>query len=128
MHWPGMLRGEAKWGAIRGATALVLPSHQENFAIVVAEAMACGVPVLITDRVNIWREIMEDGAGLVAQDTISGIADLLARFLSQKSETNEAMRQRAKSCFDARFDLQQSASQFLEIMRGLIPNVARKAS
>ena len=120
VHWPGALTGDAKWGGIRGAAALVLPSHQENFAIVAAEAMACSVPVLITDRVNIWREVEKDGAGLVAQDTISGIEDLLARFLCQEPEANEAMRQRAKLCFDKRFDLRQSAAQLQEIMRELV--------
>ena len=37
VHWPGMLQGAAKWGAYRAAEAFVLPSHQENFGIVVAE-------------------------------------------------------------------------------------------
>ncbi|MGH1559632.1 glycosyltransferase [Caulobacter segnis] len=49
------MKGDAKWGAYRGADAFILPSHQENFGIVVAEAMACGATVLITSKVNIWR-------------------------------------------------------------------------
>ncbi len=59
-----MLTGDLKWGAFRAAEAFVLPSHQENFGIAVVEALACGKPVLISDKVNIWREIVEDGAGL----------------------------------------------------------------
>ena len=66
VHWLGMLTGSLKWGAYRCADALILPSHQENFGIVVAEAMACGTPVLISDKVNIWREVLGAGAGLVA--------------------------------------------------------------
>ncbi len=45
VFWPGMLQGAAKYGAFRAAEAFVLPSHQENFGIVVAEALACGTPV-----------------------------------------------------------------------------------
>ena len=60
--WPGMLGGAAKWGAFRGAEAFVLPSHQENFGIAVAEALACGTPVLISNQVNIWREVLADRA------------------------------------------------------------------
>jgi glycosyltransferase involved in cell wall biosynthesis len=72
-----MLLGELKWGALYSAEALVLPSHQENFGIVVVESIACGVPVLISNKVNIWREIAADGAGLVANDNLSGTIELL---------------------------------------------------
>jgi glycosyltransferase involved in cell wall biosynthesis len=41
LHWPGMLRGDLKWGAYYGCEAFILPSHQENFGITVAEALAC---------------------------------------------------------------------------------------
>ena len=75
IHWPGMLSGDAKWGAFRAAEFFVLPSHQENFGIVVAEAMALGKPLLITNKVNIWREVEADGAELVVNDDVDGVAD-----------------------------------------------------
>lgn len=53
-----------KWGAFGAADVFVLPSHQENFGIAVAEALACGTPVLISNKVNIWREIQAGGGGL----------------------------------------------------------------
>ncbi len=55
--WTGMISGSLKWGAYRAAEIFVLPSHQENFGVVVAEAMAVGLPPLISNKVNIWREI-----------------------------------------------------------------------
>src|ERR1043165_6384839 len=76
--WTGMLMGDEKWGAISGAEAFVLPSHQENFGIAVAESLACSVPVLISNKVNIWRGIQEDGAGLVADDTLDGVSAMLS--------------------------------------------------
>jgi glycosyltransferase involved in cell wall biosynthesis len=48
--WTGMLSGDLKWGAFHAAEAFILPSHQENFGIAVAEALACGVPVLISEQ------------------------------------------------------------------------------
>ena len=63
--WTGMIGGAMKWGALHAAEVFVLPSHQENFGIVVAEALAAGMPTLISNKVNIWREIQSDGAGLV---------------------------------------------------------------
>ena len=63
-----MLTGDAKWGAFFASEAFILPSHQENFGIAVAEALGCGKPVLLADKVNIAEEIAEDGAGLMELD------------------------------------------------------------
>ena len=54
---PGPLEGAAKQGAFAAAEAFVLPSYTENFGIAVVEALAAGCPVVISDRVQIWREV-----------------------------------------------------------------------
>jgi glycosyltransferase involved in cell wall biosynthesis len=64
----GRLDGAAKWGAYACAELFLLPSRQENFAITVAEAMQMGVPVVISDKVNIWPYVLEAGAGRVLND------------------------------------------------------------
>jgi glycosyltransferase involved in cell wall biosynthesis len=90
IHAVDTLSGAAKWGALYGCEAFVLPSHQENFGIAVVEALACGKPVLISDQVNIWREIVEDGAGIAEADTEEGVVKLLRKFLStQKDEVGD---------------------------------------
>jgi glycosyltransferase involved in cell wall biosynthesis len=109
IHWPGMLQGDAKWGAFHGAEAFVLPSHQENFGIVVAEALACGKPVLITDKVNIWREVQEAGAGLVASDDAAGILELLGHFARLTPAQRRKMARAAEELFDRSFDVAQTA-------------------
>ncbi|WP_022824132.1 glycosyltransferase [Hymenobacter norwichensis] len=77
VYFPGMLEREAKWGAFYGCEAFILPSHQENFGIAVVESLACGKPVLISNQVNIWREIAEAKSGLVEEDTLAGTKRLL---------------------------------------------------
>jgi glycosyltransferase involved in cell wall biosynthesis len=62
----GMLQGEDKLAVLQDAEMFVLPSYSENFGISVVEAMACGLPVIISDKVNIWREIEKGQAGWVA--------------------------------------------------------------
>jgi glycosyltransferase involved in cell wall biosynthesis len=114
--WAGMLSGAVKWGAYRAGEVFVLPSHSENFGIVVAEALACGLPVLISDKVNIWREIAAAGAGIVASDTFDGTRDLFTRWLSMSTEQRMHMGQQAKACFEACFEVNQTASGFADIL------------
>lgn len=103
VYWTGLLTGEMKWGAFASADVFCLPSHQENFGIAVAESLACGVPVLISNQVNIWREIELDGAGIVFSDTTDGTASGLRRWLSLTSDEKSAMRESALRCFSSRF-------------------------
>ena len=120
IHWPGMLQGDAKWGAFRSALAFVLPSHQENFGIVVAEALACATPVLISDKVNIWREVQASEAGLVEPDTLAGTKKLLLTFIAMKPAERKRMRAAARACFIEHFDAKSTARQMLDLMRSRI--------
>lgn len=103
--WTGMLKGDMKWGAYFAAELFALPSHQENFGISVVEALACGVPVAISDKVNIWREIAEDGAGIVGPDTVNGTVGTLSRWFSRDVSQRAEMADAARTCFKRRFEI-----------------------
>ncbi len=105
IHWPGMLSGAAKWGAFRGSEAFVLTSHQENFGIVVAEALASGKPALVSDKVQIWREVVNAGAGLAEPDDVDGSKRLLQRFVALSPEQRQAMSAAARSVFLEKFEM-----------------------
>ena len=109
----GMLSGDLKWGAFHAAEVFVLPSHQENFGIAVAEALACGRPVLISNKVNIWREIVEDGAGLADEDTVEGTIRLMEHWLRLPAHEQESMRARARQCFAQRFDIDRATESLI---------------
>jgi glycosyltransferase involved in cell wall biosynthesis len=113
IHWPGMINGDAKWGAFYGAEAFILPSHQENFGIAVAEAMACGTPVLLSDKVNIAEEIATDGAGFMEPDTLDGTLRLLQRWIGTSSREREQMGKQATATFKRRYDMQQTAKTII---------------
>ncbi len=103
VHWPGMVTGDAKWGALRAAEAFVLPSHQENFGIVVAESLAVGRPVLISNQVNIWPEVQEEAVGLVDDDTQEGTERLLRHWLELSAAEKEAIAARCYPCYLRRY-------------------------
>jgi len=114
--WPGMLEGAMKWGAFNAAEVFCLPSHQENFGIVVAEALACGKPVLISDKVNIWREIEADAAGFVETDSVEGTVSNLQRWLALDESGYQRMTANARRCFRQRFHIERAAERLIEIL------------
>ena len=109
----GMIKGDVKWGAYDVAEAFVLSSHQENFGIVVAEALAWGVPVLTTYQVNIWREIQEAGAGIIHADTQAGADQLLFDWMALSPAQQSTMRTAAKACFAQHFEIQNVTQNLL---------------
>ena len=103
--WTGMITGSVKWGAFRAADAFVLTSHSENFGIVVAEALACGTPVLVSKRVNIWREVVAASAGLAAEDQLVNSASMLAEWINNYGQSRAAMSENARELFLKNFEI-----------------------
>ncbi|MFP5042052.1 glycosyltransferase [Parasediminibacterium sp. JCM 36343] len=125
VFFTGMLTGDAKWGAYYAAQAFVLPSHQENFGLAVAEALACGKPVLITNKVNIYKEIIASNAGIAEDDTLEGIVQLLKNWLALSIEAKQTMSKNAGSCYSHHFTLNKTAAKISECLlaqeRELLP-------
>lgn len=117
LTWLPMLADDLKWGALFSAEAFILPSHQENFGIAVAEALACGRPVLISDKVNIWREIDSARAGLIAADTAEGVSDLFTRWAALPVEERRAMGDAAGACFAKNFEITNAAKSLAGVIR-----------
>jgi glycosyltransferase involved in cell wall biosynthesis len=114
IHFTGMLSGDVKWGAIYNCDAFVLPSHQENFGIAVVEALACEKPVLVSQQVNIWKEIENGGGGVAAADTFDGTRQLLNTWVSLPPAQKTSMAQKALVVFEEHFDIERVAKHFIK--------------
>ena len=113
-----------KWAALYASEALVLPSHHENFGVVVAEALACGVPALISDKVNIWREIAAADAGFVAPDTVDGTEANLRRWLALASDQRAQMAQAARQAYERHFRVELMATSLLDAITSMAGTAA----
>lgn len=116
IHFPGMLNGDVKWAAFYGCEAFILPSHQENFGIAVAEALACGKPVLISNKVNIFREIENGNAGIINEDTLEGTISNLRRWFDLSLVEKKKMSNSAFEVYLKYFTIEESARKLMEII------------
>jgi glycosyltransferase involved in cell wall biosynthesis len=78
----GMLRGQDRIAALADSDLFALPSFHENFGIAVIEALAAGVPVIISDEVNVWKEIADAKVGGVVPTKVEPLASELVRWLN----------------------------------------------
>jgi len=86
---PGFVMGQDKDLLLQGSDVFVLPSFSENFGIAVAEAMAAGLPVIITPDVQISPEIAAEKAGLVIKGEVEPLADMIAQLLTSPNLRRE---------------------------------------
>ena len=82
--WAGFLEGEEKRALLAGSDVFVLPSYSENFGIAVVEAMASGLPVIVSDQVGIHHDISRTGAGLVVRCDANEIQRALDQILDSE--------------------------------------------
>jgi glycosyltransferase involved in cell wall biosynthesis len=83
--WVGFLGSTEKCEALADAEMFVLPSHSENFGIAIVEAMALGVPVVITDQVGIHGEVSDHNAGIVIRPEVDSLTVAILKLLSDVS-------------------------------------------
>lgn len=120
VYWPGMLKNEIKLSAFIHAEAFVLFSHHENFGIAVAEALSFGKPVLISDQVNIWREIINGKAGIAGKDTIEGATEVIAKWMSLTGNDRQQMSFDARNVYEANFRAEVAAQHLTDALIGAI--------
>ena len=116
VQFVGHIGGDLKWGAIYGCEAFILPSHQENFGIAIAEALACSKAVLITNKVNIYREIENGNGGYVEEDTVEGTYKNIYKWLSLSIQEKEQMGLNAFTVYQQHFNIENAANAYFQTM------------
>jgi len=106
--------GNEKWKLISQAELFILPSHQENFGITVIEALTCSTPVLITDKVNIFKEILDANAGICAQDNQESLRQKLSEWNRKMPSEKTKTEQNARLLFEQKFSLEKSTQLLMD--------------
>jgi glycosyltransferase involved in cell wall biosynthesis len=119
VFWPGFLEGPRKWAALADADLFVLPSYSENFGIAVVEAMAAGLPVVVSDQVGIHREIAGAQAGAVVPCAPAELAGALLHLL-QDPPMRIAMGRNGKCLAQTQFSIENVGRKLIAAYNGLL--------
>jgi glycosyltransferase involved in cell wall biosynthesis len=120
ISFPGMIVGEEKSALFRSADVFVLPTSQENFGIVLIEALASGVPVITTRGVDIWQELSDAGATIVEQDAAQ-VAEALHGILSDRKAARR-LGERGRNWVFQFLDPQSVIRQYEEMYKECLEN------
>lgn len=101
IRWLGALDGAAKWALLAASRTLVQCSDSESFGMNVAEALAAGLPVVVTDR-GPWAQVESVGCGYAVPHDPRSIADAVVRLLDDPAEAR-AMGARGKAWAERMF-------------------------
>jgi glycosyltransferase involved in cell wall biosynthesis len=115
----GMLLGKEKWSVLKGADVFVLPSYSENFGIAVVEAMAAGLPVVISNKVNIWREIAAERAGSVVNCDAGEVSRAIGELINDDRQRS-AMGERALRLVRERFSWEVAGKRLQEMYQQIL--------
>jgi glycosyltransferase involved in cell wall biosynthesis len=106
----GILSGRDKWAAMAASDLFVLPSYQENFALTVVDAIQSGLPVLVSRRVNIWKDLVDAGAARDCEPEVNSVTKTLSTCLSDREWRHAAVRA-GKALLSERFNWTTTAAQ-----------------
>ncbi len=115
----GMLLGADKLAALRDADVFVLPSYTENFGIAVVESMAMGLPVVISNKVNIWREVVQAHGGLVVNCDVQEVGQALLTLL-QAPALGKEMGKHGRQLVEERFTWEVVGEQMVQVDRQIL--------
>jgi glycosyltransferase involved in cell wall biosynthesis len=114
-----MLLGVDKAALFRAADVFVLSSYTENFGVAIIEAMGMGVPVVISNNVNIWREVADARAGIVTNCDVGEVADAIEKILGDPVESKN-MGFRGMQVANKKFDWKVIAQKMLNLYETLV--------
>ena len=112
----GMLSGAMKWSALAAAGIFVLPSYSEGFSVAVLEALAMGVPVIVSRACNI-PEVAEQGCGWMVEPEEAALANALEESLLTSTPALRSMGERGKALVTSRYSWPVVGRQMAQVYR-----------
>ena len=119
IHFTGLLTGAGILQAFADADLLVMPSIMESFGMSAVEAMAAGLPILVSDQVPLGCRVESAGAGRMVPGTIEAFTHALVELLNKPKQLKE-MGRRAKKLAETEFDISLVAQRMMDQYRAVV--------
>jgi len=119
IEFVGALKGKQKWEAFRESDIFVLPTYSENFGMTVAEALAAGVPVIVSKGAP-WQGLQPKQAGWWIDIGLDPLVACLNEALSQAPDALVEMGRRGRCWMEAEFAWRQLGQQMTETYRWIL--------
>jgi glycosyltransferase involved in cell wall biosynthesis len=110
----GQVTGDNKWALYKNALMFVLPSYSENFGMSVVEAMACGCPVVISDKVGIYKEIADNNAGVIVRTNPESVEEGILKLLND-DKLRETISLNGKTMVEKFYDIDKVEDEMIEV-------------
>ncbi len=127
VEFMGFVEGSTKARCFGEAGIFVLPSDEENFGIVFAEAMSVGLPVVTTPGVDLWSDIDRWEAGIVVKSEVGAIADAMGRLLGD-SALRYRLGENGRRLVADRYAPIRVGSQLMELYRAVAAGIVVRDS
>ena len=119
ISFAGGVYGEDKWNLFRKADVFVLPTFSENFGIAIAEALACGMPV-ITTKGTPWEDLLKYGCGWYTEIGTAATVSALKEFLQLDEKTLELMGRNGRRLIEEKYSTQAMADKMMKLYKSLL--------
>jgi len=116
VEFVGFVTGDRKTALYRATDIFALPTSQENFGIVLHEAMTCGIPVITTKGVDIWHELYQSGGATIIDDSKEQLVSALTTLL-QDTSLQTTMGNAGRSWIEDTFDGDAVVNRFISMYR-----------
>jgi glycosyltransferase involved in cell wall biosynthesis len=116
-----MLLGDDKAAAYSESDVFVLPSYSENFGMVVVEAMACGLPVVIAKNVGIAPSVERAVAGIVVEKSVNQLTLAILKILDSPNLAKR-IGENGRRMVETEFSWPEIAGAFINEYNSLIAN------
>jgi glycosyltransferase involved in cell wall biosynthesis len=114
VHFVGAKYGQDKWDFLKSADVLVLPTHSENFGIVIAEALAVGVPV-ITTKGTPWEDLEKYQCGWWIELSVENLQNTLTKAFNVPIIPLEAMGNNGRKLIKEKYDIKAIGNKMVEL-------------
>jgi glycosyltransferase involved in cell wall biosynthesis len=118
-RYVGPVTGDRKVALLSSAWLIALPSYSENYGMVIAEALACGTPVLTTTKMP-WAEVAATGCGWVIEPEADALARVLHAALGLTTDEHERMKAKARALVARSHSLESAVTRMEENYRDVI--------